>query len=253
MHPILFEIGPFTLRSYGLMMALGFGFGIWLSSRLNRREGRSEEMIYDLSVWIMLGAILGARLLYVAVEPEQFADGPWWDVLAVWKGGLVYYGGLLGGALSAYIWLRREKAPVWRVADCLAPGLALGQMFGRIGCYLNGCCYGYVSQRFGVVFPALAAQGDSQPHLPVELYESAYVLLLSAFLTWYMPRRRYVGEVFVLYLLFYSIGRFILEIFRGDAERGVLISGLLSPGQWLSLLGVLVAFFLYRQQRRVSL
>lgn len=238
MHPILFEIGFLTLRSYGLMMALGFAAGIALSVSLNRKEKRPDELILDLSVWIMFGAIAGARALYVLVEPEQFVGLPWWEKVAVWKGGLVYYGGLIGAALTAYVWLRKYKQPIWLVADCLAPGLALGQVFGRIGCFLNGCCYGRVSEAHGLVFPSI---GDNQPHLPVQLYEAAFVLVLAGFLAWFKPRRSYPGQVFVLYILLYSIGRFILEIFRGDAERGVLISNSLSPGQWISIVGVIFA------------
>src|SRR4051812_31887304 len=101
MHPILFELGPLTLRSYGLMMALGFAFGISLATSLNRRENRPDELIMDLAVWIMFGAIAGARILYVIVQWDQFKDGPVWEMIAVWKGGLVYYGGLIGAAMVA--------------------------------------------------------------------------------------------------------------------------------------------------------
>jgi phosphatidylglycerol:prolipoprotein diacylglycerol transferase len=248
MHPILFELGPLTLRSYGLMMALGFGFGIALAVALNRRERRPDELIYDVSVWIMFGAIAGARALYVIVEPDQFKDLPWWEAFAVWKGGLVYYGGLIGAALVAYIWLKKNKQPIWAVADCLAPGLALGQMFGRIGCFLNGCCYGLVSQAHGLIFPAI---GDNQPHLPTELYEAGFVLALAAFLTWFKPRRQYPGQVFALYIALYSVGRFYLETLRGDVERGVLLNPALSPGQWISIVGVIFAlgFHLYERRR----
>jgi phosphatidylglycerol:prolipoprotein diacylglycerol transferase len=247
MHPILFELGPLTLRSYGLMMALGFGFGIMLAVALNRREGRADELILDLSVWIMFGAIAGARALYVIVQPEQFRGLAWWEAFAVWKGGLVYYGGLIGAGVTAYFWLRKHAAPVWRVADCLAPALALGQVFGRVGCFLNGCCYGRVDAAHGVVFPSL---GDGLPRLPVQLYEASFTLVLAAFLTWFKPRRAYPGQAFVLYLAFYSVGRFCLEFLRDDAERGTLVSASLSPGQWISILGLAVAFGLHRYQKR---
>jgi phosphatidylglycerol:prolipoprotein diacylglycerol transferase len=250
MHPILFQLGPLTLRSYGLMMMLGFSFGIILATALNRREHRPDEMIYDLAVWIMCGAIVGARILYVMVEPAQFEDQAWWEPFAVWHGGLVYYGGLIGGGLVAYVWLRMNKLPIWEVADCLAPGLALGQMFGRFGCFLNGCCYGRVSQNYGIIFPAI---GDNLPHLPVQLFEAAFVLALAIFLVWFKARRAYVGEVLVLYIGIYSIGRFYLETLRGDDERGTLISPLLSPGQWISIVGLLFALgFHFYQRRRLA-
>lgn len=247
MHPILFELGPLTLRSYGLMMALGFAFGIWLATWLNRKEGRPDELIMDLSVWIMFGAIAGARLLYVIVQWDQFAALPLWEVAAVWKGGLVYYGGLIGAGFTAYFWMKRHQAPVWLVADCLAPALALGQVFGRFGCYFNGCCYGHVDPVHGVVFPGI---GDNLPHLPVQLYEAAFVLVLAGFLTWHKFRRQYPGQVFVFYILFYSVGRFVLESQRGDVERGVLISKSLSPGQWISIAGFFFALGLHQFLKR---
>lgn len=237
MHPILFELGPFTLRSYGLMMALGFAFGIALALHLGRKEGRPDDVILDLSVWIMLGSILGARALYVIVQPESYLQRPW-TVLAVWEGGLVYYGGLIGAGVTAYAWMRRHKQPIWHIADILAPGLALGQFFGRLGCFFNGCCYGRVDHGHGLVFPGI---GDGLPHLPVMLYEAAFTILLAAFLYWFRRRRAYPGQIFALYVAVYSAGRFGLEFLRGDLERGVLLSSALSPSQWISLAGIAFA------------
>lgn len=237
MHPILFQLGPLTLRSYGLMMALGFAAGIALSLLLSRREGRSDEVVLDLSVWIMVGAIAGARLFYVLVMPESYVAHPL-EIFAVWQGGLVYYGGLIGAGFTAYFWLRKHRQPVWAVADCLAPGLALGQMFGRLGCFFNGCCYGRVDAAHGVIFPGTE---DSLPHLPTQLYEAGFVLLLAVFLFWFKARRAYAGQIFWLYVALYCVGRFFIEFLRGDAERGVLLSKALSPGQWISLVGLLVA------------
>jgi phosphatidylglycerol:prolipoprotein diacylglycerol transferase len=234
MHPILFQLGFLTLRSYGLMMALGFAFGIGLSLLLSRREGRSDEVVLDLSVWIMIGAIAGARILYVLVMPESYVAHPL-EIFAVWQGGLVYFGGLIGAGFTAYYWLRKHAQPIWSVADCLAPGLALGQVFGRVGCYFNGCCYGRVNEAHGVVFPAI---GDQLPHLPTQLYEAGFVLLLSVFLYWFKARRAYAGQVFWLYVALYCAGRFLIEQLRGDAERGTLLWAALSPGQWISLLGL---------------
>ncbi len=245
MHPILFQIGPLPLRSYGLMMALGFLAGILLTLALSRREGRKDDVVLDLSVWIMAGAIAGARLLYVIVEPDGYFSHPL-EILAVWQGGLVFYGGLIGAGLTAYFWLRRHRQPVWAIADCLAPGLALGQMFGRIGCFLNGCCYGRVDAAHGIVFPAI---GDGQPHLPTQLYEAGFTLALALFLVWFKKRRHYAGQVFWAYVALYATGRFFLEFLRGDAERGVLFSPFLSPGQWISLAGLLLALGFHIRNR----
>lgn len=241
MHPILFSIGPFTLRTYGAMMATSFLLGLLLARRLNRREGRDDDTLLDLAVWIMVGAVLGARILYIIVEWPEFwgpdaaptLGGRIWEMLAVTHGGLVFYGGLVGAFCTALCFLKIKALPVWSYGDVLAPGLALGQVTGRLGCWFNGCCYGRESQAYGVVFPAL---GDNVPHLPTMLYESAFCLLLAGFLTWFWGRKSFDGQVFWLYVLLYAIWRFGIEYLRGDSERGTLISNALSPSQWISLL-----------------
>lgn len=248
MHPILLELGPLTLRSYGLAMALSFVLGIGLAVLLNRRAGRPDEAVLDLATVIMVGSIVGARALYVTVMWEQYSGQPWWKVLAVWEGGLVYYGGLIGAGLSAYAWMRWHRMPVWSYGDVLAPGLALGQVTGRLGCWFNGCCYGREDHAHGVVFPSL---GDGIPHLPTMLYEAAFCLALAAGLTWFWPKRRFDGQVFWLYVLLYAVGRFAIEFLRGDDERGTLISTALSPSQWISVLGLALAVgMLYTLGRR---
>ena len=168
MHPIIAELGPFTLRSYGVAMALSFVLGILLALRLNRRAGRADEPLLDLVTVIMLCAVIGARALYVVVQWPSYAADPV-SILRIWEGGLVYYGGLIGAGLGAYAWLRWKGLPAWAYGDVVAPGLALGQVTGRLGCWFNGCCYGREDHAHGVVFPSL---GDGVPHLPVMLYEA---------------------------------------------------------------------------------
>jgi phosphatidylglycerol:prolipoprotein diacylglycerol transferase len=160
---------------------------------------------------------------------------------AVWRGGLVYYGGLIGAFCTAFWFLKSRRLPVWSYGDVLAPGLALGQVTGRLGCWFNGCCYGREDRTFGVVFPALQ---DNIPRLPTMLYESAFCLLLALFLAWFWRRKAYAGQVFWLYVLLYAVWRFGIEFLRGDAERGTLISDALSPSQWISLFTALAAAIL---------
>ncbi len=164
-----------------------------------------------------------------------------WRVIAVWEGGLVFYGGFIGATITAYVYLWRQKAPIWSVGDCVAPGLALGHVTGRLGCWFNGCCYGRVDPVHGVVFPAI---GDGLPHLPVMLYEAAFLLVLSGFLVFLWHRKRFDGQVFWVYVLAYASWRFCIEFLRGDPERGTLISSALSPSQWISLLGLVFGAFL---------
>jgi phosphatidylglycerol:prolipoprotein diacylglycerol transferase len=243
MHPILFQAGPFTLRTYGLMMAVSFLLGLFLARSFNRREGRSDEELMDLAMWIMLGAVVGARILYIVVEWPEFwgpeapagLAGRLINLLAVWRGGLVYYGGLAGAFATALTYMKIHRMPVWSYGDVLAPGLALGQVTGRLGCWFNGCCYGRPSQEFGVIFPAI---GDNIPHLPTQLYEAGFCLLLAAFLSWFWKRKAFAGQVFWLYVLLYALWRSGIEFLRGDDERGVLFSNALSPSQWISLAAV---------------
>lgn len=240
MHPILLELGPLTLRSYGLMMALGFLAGIGVLVWLNRQEKREDDLVLDLALWIMVGSIIGARAMYVAVMPDQFKGAPL-EVFKVWNGGLVYYGGLIGGSLATVWFTRRRRVPLWHIADIAAPALALGQAFGRTGCWLNGCCYGVVSEEHGQVFPSL---GDHLPHLPTQLWEAGAALALAAFLLWWRGRRAYPGQVFTLYLLLYGVVRYVIELFRGDQERGSLLWDALSPGQWISIAAITTAVWL---------
>lgn len=248
MHPILFQFGPVTLRSYGLMMAVSFLLGIWLALKLNRRAGRPDEPLLDLSTVIMLGAVVGARTLYVIVMWQDFKAAPW-EILMVWKGGLVYYGGLIGAGLASFFWLRTKALPIWAYGDVVAPGLALGQVTGRLGCFFNGCCYGRPDEVHGLIFPAL---GDNVPRLPVMLYEAAFCLILSVALYAFWPRRKFDGQVFWLYVLAYALWRFAIEFLRGDAERGTLVSDALSPSQWISLLGAVIALVLLSRLSRRS-
>ncbi|HEX5397610.1 MAG TPA: prolipoprotein diacylglyceryl transferase [Verrucomicrobiae bacterium] len=143
MHPIAFQLGKLTIHWYGVMIALAFLAGLWTATLRARREHISGEHIADVTLWLMVGAILGARIVYVTTYwREEFAGRPFWDVFAIWQGGLVYYGGFIGAAVAGAVYIRWKNLPVWKTADILAPSIALGSVFGRIGCLLNGCCYG---------------------------------------------------------------------------------------------------------------
>ena len=156
MHPILFHLGSFPVHSYGVMMALAFVFGLWTATRARRREKISGETIADVTLWIMIGGILGARTVYVATYwNDEFAGQPISEIFMIRHGGLVFYGGLIGAIIAGAIYLRWKKLPLWKIADVLAPSIALGSVFGRIGCLLNGCCYGRACDLpWAISFPA---------------------------------------------------------------------------------------------------
>jgi len=249
MHPILFELGPLKLYTYGLLVALGFAAGLWVGTREARRYGVDPKKFQDLAFAILLSAVAGARLFFVVLEWEQFAPKPL-EVFALWKGGLVYYGGLLGAGLAAVWYVRAKKMPAWDVADAVAPGLSLGQAIGRLGCFMAGCCYGAECDLpWSVVFTdprGLARLGV--PLHPVQLYEALANFALFGLLYWVVaPRRRAPGRVFGWYLTLYPAVRFGIEFFRDD-PRGAL--GLLSTSQALSIPLFLAGLWLLAVRRR---
>ena len=141
MHPILLEFGFIKIFTYGLLVATGFFVAILLASHQAKKEGLDPQKIIDLCFYILVSSLLGARLLYVIVEYQYFVAHPL-EILKLWKGGLVYYGGLIFGMIVAVLYLKKKEMPLWQVADILAPSIAIGQAIGRWGCFFAGCCYG---------------------------------------------------------------------------------------------------------------
>ena len=229
MHPIAFQLGPLTIHWYGVMVALGFLAGLWTSSRRAPLTGIHGEKIADLGVWLILGAILGARLLYVTTYwRQEFAGRPFSEVFMIQHGGLVYYGGLFGSALACIIYCRVRKLPLWKVSDILAPGIALGYAFGRIGCLLNGCCYGRVcTLPWAIHFPQGHETYPAGVH-PTEIYDSLLNALLYLGLAYLYRRKQFDGQVFSSYLLCYAVTRSFVELFRGDYPPDHIHAGLTS-------------------------
>jgi phosphatidylglycerol:prolipoprotein diacylglycerol transferase len=248
MHPVAFQVGPLTIHWYGILVALGFLVGLWNAARRAPRAGVSGEIIADLGPWLIAGAVVGARFWYVvAYWDHQFAQAPWWEVFMVHHGGLVYYGGLVGAALAALWFLYRRRLPPWRVADVLAPGISLGYAIGRLGCLLNGCCYGRAcSLPWAVRYPADNPLGPPTfPVHPTQVYESLLSLGLYGLLAWVFRKRRFDGQVFGLYLVGYAGTRSLVECFRGDYPPDQIHWGL-TPAQWFSVwvaLGGLVLLY----------
>ncbi len=238
MKPVLIQLGSFSLHTFGVLVGIGFLAGLWLAARRARAAGLDPEIAYDLAFpWILGGALVGARLLYVvSYWDRDFAGRPFTEVFHIWNGGLVYYGGLAGAVLAAVLRIRRLGLPLWRVGDALAPGIALGQAFGRLGCFFNGCCHGHPTHvPWAVTFPKGITPFDGPIH-PSQLYETALSLLLCGGLVLLHHRRRFDGQVFAAYLLGYAGVRSLTEYFRGDytiVSRPA--SGVLTPGQWASV------------------
>lgn len=262
MHPVCISLGGFTVHWYGVFMAAGFVAGLLNWVWLGRHAGRSYAYCSDLLFWIMLSGIVGARLLYVFSEWDHFAKHPL-AMVRIDQGGLVFHGGVLAAAVALVFFARFRRESLLDLFDFVVVPLPLAHALGRIGCFLNGCCHGRLSDLpWATAFPPESpawsqhvAQGHitrlaagSAPLHPVQLYESwvnlcIYCLLLAVYL-----RKRAPGTVVVLYLFSYAVSRFLLEFFRGD-ERPFLAG--LSSGQWFSLAFLLLGLGFAWTARRV--
>ena len=235
MHPIAFQLGPLTVHWYGVMIALAFLAGLWTATRRARRENISSERIADIVIWLMVGGILGARIVYVATYwKDEFAGQPFSEIFMIQHGGLVYYGGLIGATIAGIICNHWKKLPFWKTADVLAPSIALGNIFGRIGCLLNGCCYGRACNLpWAIRFPSGHPTGGLPVH-PTEIYDALNNFILYLLLAWLFRRKKFDGEVFATCLIGYAITRTIMEYFRGDYPPDQIHFGL-TPGELISI------------------
>ena len=224
------SIGPFTLHTYGVLLAIAFLAGLWVVSRQARRAGLDANRITDMAVWVLIAGLIGAKVLLVAVDWRYFGRNPR-EIGSILQSGGVFYGGLIGGILVAVWYVRRHRLPGWQTADVLAPGVALGQAIGRLGCFAAGCCWGRPTQvPWAVTFTdvysarAVGTPMDTPVH-PSQLYESFAAFLLFLFLLWLAPRKRFDGQVVLAYVALYSAVRFGLEFLRGDPDRGSWFGG----------------------------
>lgn len=229
------------------MMATAFLVGLWTANRRARLVNVSSDVITDVTMWLLVGSIIGARIVYVTTYwKDEFAGGPFYEVFMVQHGGLVYYGGLIGASVAGIGYMLWKQLPVWKIADIVAPSIALGSVFGRIGCLLNGCCYGRTCDLpWAIRFPS-GHETHGLPVHPTEIYDALLNLLLYLGLAWLFRRRKFDGQVFALYLIGYAICRSIVESFRGDYPVDHIHAGLFTPAQLLSvpiLIAGIVAWF----------
>jgi len=250
MHPVLFQIGKFSIYSYGLFVALGFAAGIVWSSVNAKKQGIDPGKILDLSFYLVIAAVVGARLFYVLIEFKRYLRNPA-DILRIWEGGFVFYGGLVLAGISGTGYILHHHLPHWRVMDLFAPGIALGQAIGRLGCLCAGCCYGKECQcSFGMVFRnsrSLAVLNTSL--YPTQLLSALNLFALFFILVWVDRKKKFDGQVFWTYVLLYAITRFVIEFLRGD-PRGFIISGYLSTSQGISLVLIPVSIYFLARLRR---
>ena len=240
------------------MVALAFLAGLWTATRRARRENISSETIADVVLWLMVGGILGARIVYVTTYwKDEFAGQPLSEIFMIQHGGLVYYGALIGSTIAGIIYIRWKKLPFWKTADVLAPSIALGNVFGRIGCLLNGCCYGRAcSLPWAIRFPAdNPLHPPTTPVHPTEIYDALNNLIFYLLLAWLFRRKKFDGEVFITYLVGYAIIRTIMEYFRGDYPPDQIHFGL-TPGELISIpifiTGLVLGIILSNRARKTT-
>jgi phosphatidylglycerol:prolipoprotein diacylglycerol transferase len=227
--------------------------GLWTASLRGRRYGIPSEVILDMGPWLMVGVIVGARAWYVIAywddilaDAAYYHNPPFVEAFMVQHAGLVFYGGLIGASLATILYARLKKIKLWRLADALAPSIAFGSAFGRIGCLMNGCCYGkdmIPVHWWAIKFPPGHASASFPVH-PTQIYDSLLNLALYGGLAWFYRRKKFDGQVFAIYLMCYAVTRSFVEIYRGDYTPQHLFHGLLTPAQLASIIGVLIGAIL---------
>ena len=261
MYPELFRIGNFPINTYGVFLAIAFLCAILIAVRLARRDGLPAEKIYDLCLWMLLAGLVGSKILMLFTEPDYRDNPALFLSLDFLRSGGVWYGGLLGAVLAGYFLMKRYKLPWWKTADACAPGIAIGNFFGRQGCFAAGCCWGKpTSLPWGVKFTEAGHQITGVPidaHLhPTQLYESFGMLFVFLFLLWLHKRKRFDGQVILAYALLYSAIRFAIEFVRDDPRGDIFgltsLTGL-STSQLISLvIGIWALILLIRRRRRAK-
>lgn len=239
MYNDLFSIGSLTIHGYGVMIAIGFAFAIAMSYIRAKAYGLRKNATIDFGLLAMIFGFLGAKLLYVIVEYKAFFAHP---LSVLGSDGFVIYGGIIGGVMATIIYCRIKKISFMSYFDLAIPAVAAAQGFGRLGCFLAGCCYGCESTSLGIIFPEGSIAPAGIPLLPTQLISSAGDFLIALILVLYARRSKIKGNVGALYLALYGVGRFVIEFFRNDVRGGI---GALSTSQFISIFFVIGAVVLF--------
>jgi phosphatidylglycerol:prolipoprotein diacylglycerol transferase len=259
-HPILIKIGPLQLPTYGFMMVIALVTAVYIVIRLGRREGLESNRLLDFSTWLIVVSLLGAKILMIVTDWRYFWDNPGeiFSKETLLAGG-VFYGGFLAAVFFAVWYIKVYHLPLGKVFDVYSPAISLGLSIGRIGCFAGGCDYGKPTSSFlGVVFTnpyshEISGVPLGVPLYPTQLFESLASFAIFLILLWKYRRKRYDGQIFVLYLALYAIFRFAIEFLRGDEDRGFVFGHLLSTSQFIALLMLaLAAVLAIRLRTRVA-
>ena len=256
MHPVLWSCGSFRLPTYGLLLAVGLGLGIWTASRLGRRKGLESGRLLDFSTWMIITGLLGAKVLMIVSNADYYFRNPGqifsWGTL---QAGGTFYGGFFAALSFAVYYIRVNRMPMGKTLDVYAPALALGHAVGRLGCFAAGCDYGKPTQSFlGVIYSDpvshdLVGVPLGLPLHPTQLYEAAGNLIIFLGLLLAHRGKTRDGAIFLWYLLSYGALRFTVEMFRGDPGRGSYFGDLLSLPQLMSIAAVMTAIIFMTYSR----
>lgn len=247
MHPILFEIGKFTVYTYGFMIAMGVISGVaYMAIRGKKEVGLTFDQANNLFLLIFIAAVVGGKVFLFFENTAFYLEKPG----RLFTGsGFVFYGSFLFAVPTMLWFFRKNKLPTYQMLDIMAITTCLVHMFGRVGCFFAGCCYGQPTDGFlSVIFtdPACQANPLNTPLFPSQLMESGFIFLVMVFLLFIRGRKQFHGQMFLLYLMLYAVGRFVLEYFRGDSIRGFVIENYISHSQLIALLIFIVAAVYYR-------
>lgn len=253
MYPILLKIGPIVIRSYGALVALGFLAGIGLALKRAKKEDVPEDIVLDLSLYILIAGILGARLFEVVVNFSDYRDNLL-SIFKIWQGGLTFYGGLILAVITAVLFIRKRKLNLWKMVDIFTPSLALGHAIGKLGCFGAGCCYGKPTNlpwRVTFTHPlSLAPLGV--PIHPTQLYSSIGNFVIFLLLLKLLKHKKFTGQIFASYIIMYSSFRFFVEFLRDD-PRGFVMFGLLSISQFVGIILFITGIIMFKKLKRANI
>lgn len=239
MHPEFIRLGPLDIRTYGVFLAIGCVVGIAVAARRARREGIDPERIADLGAWLIVSGMLGGKLFHIIFFWDDFIAGWRADGVRSLREGFVFYGGFIVASLVAVAYTRLKQLPLAKLTDVLAPSVALGHAFGRLGCFFNGCCFGRAcALPWAVTFPPPHVMAGIPVH-PTELYEVLGNLMIFAGLSAVYRHKRFDGQIWWWYVLSYGVLRFLVDFFRGD--YATYYFGVLTIGHLIAMTMIVVA------------
>jgi phosphatidylglycerol:prolipoprotein diacylglycerol transferase len=251
MHPVIFEAGSVTVYSYGLMIAAGIVAGMLYLILAGKKEvGLTFDQANSLFLIIFIAALVGGKLFLFFEEPVYYTNNPG-QLLS--GRGFVFYGSFLLAVPAMWWFFKRNGLPVFEMLDIMAVTTCLVHMFGRLGCFLAGCCYGLPTDSWlGVTYTDSACYAEplNTPLIPTQLLEAIYIFLVMLFILWLRSRRTFYGQLFLSYLLLYAVGRAVLEVFRGDVARGYVVEDLLSHSQLIAMVIVAAVALVYLRWRK---